>query len=77
MVTFISIKIVHDSLLDPLDTKLLEGCTFLLERSDVTDMNSIFLCWVIKLQSDEKLLWYEYWLIRACTKHNPQLEHYQ
>lgn len=44
MVTFISIKIVHDSLLDPLDTKLLEGCTFLLERSDVTDMNSIFLC---------------------------------
>lgn len=38
MVTFISIKIVHDSLLYPLDIKLLEGCIFLLERSDVTDI---------------------------------------
>lgn len=59
-VTFISIKIVHDSLLYPLDTKLLEGCTFVLERSDVTTMNSVFLNWVIELQLDEKALWYEY-----------------
>lgn len=66
-----------DSLLYPLDTKLLECCIFLLERSGVTDMNSIFLFWLIKLQSDEKSLWYEYWLIWACTTRNPQLEQYQ
>jgi len=43
MMTLISNKIAHDSLSYPLDTKLFEGCTFLSERSGVTDMNSIFL----------------------------------
>lgn len=58
MATLISIKIVHGSLLYLLDTKLLESCTFLLERFDVTDVNlmlvdqtrvrrEIFMVWIL------------------------------
>lgn len=73
MVTFISIKVVHDSL-DPVlpRHKAIGELRFLLERSDVTDMHSVFCINIlIKPQSDEKSLQYEYGLIRACTKHNP------